>query len=58
MVYSMVWLMILRAENRFNQPAELLLPLTGGFTMAMLQIALLDLGRFLLTGTWEGFRLG
>lgn len=58
MVYSMVWLMILRAENRFSQPSELLLPLTGGFTMAMLQIALLDLGRFLLTGTWEGFRLG
>jgi hypothetical protein len=35
-----------------------LLPLTGGFGLALLQIALLDFGRYALTGTWDGFHLG
>jgi uncharacterized membrane protein len=58
MVYSMVWLMVLRAENRFMRLQELILPLTGGFGMALLQIILLDVARFLLTHTWGGFDLG
>ena len=58
MVYSMVCLMVAKAENRFQSMAGLLLPLTGGFGLAILQIALLDGVRFLLTGTWDGFHLG
>ena len=58
MVYSMVWLMLLRAENRFQFAWQLVLPLTGGFGIALLQIIALDLVRFLLTGTWDGFHLG
>jgi uncharacterized membrane protein len=58
MVYSMVWLMVLKAENLYLKFSQLLLPLSGGFGMALLQIALLDFGRYMLTGTWDGFHLG
>lgn len=58
MVYTMVWLMILRAENRYQRFSELILPLTGGFGTALLQIVALDFARFLFTGTWDGFHLG
>lgn len=58
MVYTMLWLMILKAEKRYNQVSEILYPLLGGFTFAMIQIGLLDALRFILTGTWEGFHLG
>ncbi len=58
MVYSMVWVLILRSENRYARLSEMLFPLVGGFGFALLQIALLDFGRFLLTGTWDGFHLG
>jgi uncharacterized membrane protein len=58
MVYSMVWVLILRSENRYARLSEMLFPLIGGFGFALLQIALLDFGRFLLTGTWDGFHLG
>jgi uncharacterized membrane protein len=58
MVYSMIWLMLLRFENGITRAQQLLLPLTGGFGIALLQIALLDLARFWITGTWDGFHLG
>jgi uncharacterized membrane protein len=58
MVYSMVWIMVFRAENRYNHFKEMLIPLVGGLTVAFLQIGLLDLLRYGLTGTWEGFHLG
>jgi uncharacterized membrane protein len=57
LVYTMLWLIALKAENRYDRPWQLVTPLIGGLTMALLQIALLDLGRFLLTGTWEGFHV-
>jgi uncharacterized membrane protein len=58
LIYTMVWLMLLHAENRFCRPVELLPSLTAGFVLALLQIALFDLIRHLLTGSWDGFRLG
>jgi uncharacterized membrane protein len=58
MVYSMVWLMIFRAENRLQRLSQLGLPLAGGLALALLQLGLIDLGRFLLTGTWQGFPPG
>jgi hypothetical protein len=50
--------MIFRVENRYSHFYQLLLPLTGGFTLSLIQIGLFDLGRFLLTGTWDGFHIG
>jgi len=58
MVYAMVWLILLKAENRFLRWPQLVIPLAGGFGIALLQIALLDLLRLALTGTWDGFHLG
>lgn len=58
MTYTVLLLILLRAENRYNQFSQLLLPLAGGFIIAMLQIILIDWLRFLITGTWDGFHLG
>jgi len=58
MVYCMLWLMVTRSENRYLKIPELFLPLVAGFGLALMQVALLDVGRFMLTGTWDGFHLG
>ena len=55
MVYSMVFVMVFRVENRFERASQLAFPLTAGFAIAMLQIAAIDYGRYLFTGTWGGF---
>ena len=58
MVYGMAAVLALRKENAYLTWRELLLPLALGFILAMVQIGLIDAGRFLLTGTWDGFHLG
>lgn len=58
MVYSMIWVMLMRQENEFTRFSQLWLALAAGFTIAILQIAAIDLLRFWLTGTWGGFSLG
>jgi uncharacterized membrane protein len=57
LIYTMVLVMLFKKENQFTSFRPLTLFLVGGFTLALLQISLLDLGRFLLTGTWAGFNL-
>lgn len=57
-VYGLILLVAFRAEQRYDHLYQLWLPLTAGFGMAILQIAVLDLIRYLFTGTWEGFHLG
>lgn len=58
MVYSMIFQMVFRLENTDLFGYRYLYPLVGGFGLALLQIVLLDLARYLLTGTWDGFHLG
>jgi uncharacterized membrane protein len=58
MVYTMIWLIVLRAENKYLRFSELVFPLIAGFGIALLQIGALDLVRFLLTGSWDGFYFG
>jgi hypothetical protein len=58
MIYTMIWLMIFKRDNSIHNLKQLWLPLTAGFTTALMQIALMDLGRFALTGTWKGFFAG
>jgi uncharacterized membrane protein len=58
MVYSLFWLLISRKENTCQRLSHMVLPLVGGFGVALLQIALFDLARFALTGSWDGFHLG
>lgn len=57
LVYTMVLLMVLRRENRAGSWQDLWMPMAGGAMLAIGQVALLDLVRHLLTGTWAGFAL-
>jgi uncharacterized membrane protein len=57
LVYTMVILMLFRKENRFENFRQLLFPITAGFTIALTQLAILDILRFLLTGSWDGFHI-
>lgn len=54
-IYSILWLMITRRENQITRFAQLVPFLLAGLAVAMLQISLMDLGRFWLTKTWAGF---
>lgn len=58
MVYSMLWVMVMGQENKFSRLRELWLPLVAGLTIAMIQIAAIDMLRLGLTGTWGAFPLG
>ena len=54
-VFTMLWVMIMREDNTFDNVRQLWLPVLGGFTLAMLMILSIDLLRLQLTGTWSGF---
>ncbi|MGB9640964.1 MAG: DUF2085 domain-containing protein [Anaerolineales bacterium] len=58
MIYSMVWVMLFNKENTFMHLHDLAFPLIAGFGLALLQVIFIDAGRFLLTGTWNGFHIG
>lgn len=55
LVYTVAWTMVLKQENRCQTFKDMWPLLLAGFNTAMIQIALMNGGRFLLTGTWEGF---
>ena len=57
-VYTMVALMIFRMENRSLVFSDLALPLICGLGLAFLQIGGIDLIRYWITGTWDGFHFG
>ena len=58
MVFSMVWILIMRQENEFTSLKQMWMPGLAGVTLAFLMISAIDLLRFRLTGTWGGFPLG
>jgi uncharacterized membrane protein len=58
MVYSMVWVMMMRQDNKFDRLRQLGLPAIAGLTLAMIQVSGIDALRFWLTGTWGAFPLG
>ncbi len=55
LVYMVVWLMVIKRENRFDSYRELAFPWLAGFLTALLQVIILDAARYMLTGTWAGF---
>ncbi len=57
-VFSMVWVLMMRLENAFDSMTQMWMPFLAGTTLALLMITLIDLLRFKLTGTWGGFPLG
>ncbi|HMB25356.1 MAG: DUF2085 domain-containing protein [Chloroflexota bacterium] len=58
MVFSMVWVLIMRQENEFTSLRQMWLPFLAGITLAFLMISAIDLLRYQLTGTWGAFPLG
>ena len=57
LTYSTLWVLLFKQENRYHQWREAWVPLMAGFATALLQIALMDAVRLILTGTWSGFNL-
>jgi uncharacterized membrane protein len=53
-VYTMLLLLIFKRENRAMRWRDLAIPLTAGMTLAFIQIGLINLLRYGLTGTWSG----
>ena len=58
LVFSMVWVLMMREENAFDSLVQMSIPFLAGTTLALLMITTIDLLRFKLTGTWGGFPLG
>jgi hypothetical protein len=58
MVFSIVWIMLMRQENLFTSLRELWMPFLAGTTLAFIMLTAIDLLRLSLTGTWGAFPLG
>lgn len=57
-IYLVLWLLILRNENRFARLREAWPHLLAALTLALLHIAAIDMLRYAITGTWGGLSLG
>lgn len=55
LVFSIVWIMVMRQDNTFGTTRQLWLPAAAGATLAFVMILGIDLIRFGLTHTWSGF---
>ncbi len=55
LIFSVVWMMIMRQENSFTSLKEMWIALTAGFTLALIMLIVIDLLRFRMTGTWGAF---
>jgi len=58
MVFTMIWILIMRQENEFDSIKQMWMPFLAGTTLAFLMIGVIDLLRFSLTGTWGAFPMG
>lgn len=58
LIFSVVWMMIMRQDNSFTSAKELALPLLAGFTLALIMIMGIDLLRYGFTGTWGALPMG
>ncbi len=58
LIYTMVLIIISKKENTFENQRKMGIMLVAGFIIALMQITILDVLRFMLTGTWNGFHFG
>lgn len=54
---TVLFLVVTRRENDLSRWRDLLVPALAGLVFAISVIGAIDLGRYLLTGTWDGFML-
>ncbi len=57
LAYTLITIPLLRRTQKADTWRDLIVPLAAGFTLGLLQIGLIDLLRYTLTGTWDGFHL-
>ena len=55
LLYTTLILMALRKDGTITRYRQLILPITGGMMLTMIQIVSIASFRFNLTGTWSGF---
>ncbi|GAB4542117.1 MAG: hypothetical protein Fur002_11750 [Anaerolineales bacterium] len=53
-VFTMLWIIIMKTDNSFESPRQLWLPALAGLTLALLMVLSIDLLRLQATGTWSG----
>lgn len=53
-IYSIVWVMILKKENAFEKKVEVVPYFALGFSIAILQVFIIDMIRLGATGSWNG----
>ncbi len=58
LIFSVVWMMVMKQDNSFSSAKELVIPLLAGFTLALIMILGIDLLRLQMTGTWGAFPMG
>jgi len=54
-IYTIIWILIFKRENTFNSIIDLKYFFMMGIICSFVQILLMDLARYNITGTWEGF---
>jgi uncharacterized membrane protein len=55
LVFMILWMIMMRQDNTFDNLRQLWLPFASGLALALLLILGIDLLRLTLTGTWNGF---
>ena len=58
LIFSVVWMMIMKEESSFTSLKEMWIALSAGLTLALIMLLVIDLLRLRLTGTWGAFPLG
>jgi len=57
LAYTLITIPLLHRTQKASRWRDLIVPLVAGFMLGLLQIGLIDLLRYTLTGTWGGFHL-
>lgn len=57
-IYTIVILMVLRLDNHYDRLSQGIFPILAALSLAILQILIMDIGRYLLTGTWGEIPFG
>jgi amino acid transporter len=57
LAYTLITIPLLRRTQKAHTWRDLIVPIAAGLMLGLLQIGLIDLLRYTLTGTWGGFHL-
>lgn len=55
LVFMILWMIMMKQDNTFDNLRQLWLPFASGLTLALLLVLSIDLLRLTVTGTWSGF---